>query len=511
MNLDGFSTLQSGSDIRGVAVGTAEGGSVVLTEEIVFRVAAAFAKWLAARNRVDAGHPKIGVGHDPRITSERFATCVLRGLAAQGTAPVFCGLATTPSMFMATAFPDLDFDGSVMITASHLPFYYNGLKFFTRAGGLGADDIAAILELAAASCAPDDCGSTPVSDHIEILPRYARFLRETIVSELGSSFGARPLTGIKVVLDAGNGSGGFFATQVLEPLGADLTGSCFLEPDGMFPNHIPNPENPSAMAMVCSATARSKADLGLIFDADADRMAAVLSEGTPLSRESLIAMMAAILAPDYSGGTIVTDSVTSDKLTDFLENTLGLKHRRFKRGYRNVIDEARRLNAAGVEAPLAIETSGHGAFRSNYFLDDGAYMAVRLVTVAARAKASGKTMDAWIEGFQKPFECREYRLRLYDANPAACGKAALRQLAERAPAAGCTACPTYEGVRMAFRSERAQGWFLLRTSLHEPLLVLNMEGTRPGDCDEIAALVQRLLHGLRGVQPLNEVKAVRLP
>ena len=99
---------------------------------------------------------------------------------------------------------------------------------------------------------------------------------------------------------------------------------------------------------------------------------------------------AAILAPDYPGSTIVTDSVTSDELTEFLTKELGLKHHRFKRGYKNVIDECIRLNEAGTVSPLAIETSGHGALSENYYLDDGAYLAVKLLIAAAKAKAQGR-------------------------------------------------------------------------------------------------------------------------
>ena len=119
-------------------------------------------------------------------------------------------------------------------------------------------------------------------------------------------------------------------------------------------------------------------------------MSAVLKNGKEISRNALIAMMAAILAPDYPGSTIVTDSVTSDELTEFLQGELGLRHLRFKRGYKNVIDECIRLNKEGTVSPLAIETSGHGALSENYYLDDGAYLAVKLLIAAAKAKAKGR-------------------------------------------------------------------------------------------------------------------------
>jgi phosphomannomutase len=177
---------------------------------------------------------------------------------------------------------------------------------------------------------------------------------------------------------------------VLEPLGAVTRGSQFLEPDGMFPNHIPNPEDKKAMESITKAVLEQKADLGIIFDTDVDRAAAVDSSGRELNRNRLIALMAAIVLAEHPGTTVVTDSVTSDGLTTFIEGKLGGKHHRFKRGYKNVIDEGIRLNTIGEEAHLAIETSGHGALKENHWLDDGAYLMVKLLIKLAAAKASGE-------------------------------------------------------------------------------------------------------------------------
>ena len=173
----------------------------------------------------------------------------------------------------------------------------------------------------------------------------------------------KPLSGLKIVVDSGNGASGFFVDKILQPLGADTTGSQFLEPDGMFPNYIPNPENKAAMQAIQNATVRNNADLGLIFDTDVDRMSAVLSNGEEVNRDAIIALVAAILAPDCPGSTIVTDSVTSDRLTYFLEDVLHLKHLRYMRGYKNVINKQKELNAAGTVCPLAMEKSGNGTMK----------------------------------------------------------------------------------------------------------------------------------------------------
>ncbi len=160
---------------------------------------------------------------------------------------------------------------------------------------------------------------------------------------------------------------------MLAPLGADITGSRYLEPDGRFPNHVPTPEDSAAMAAITEATVTNGCDLGIIFDTDVDRCAVVDKDGREINRNRLIALMSAIVLEETPGSTIVTDSVTSDELKDFITG-LGGVHRRFKRGYRNVINEAVRLNGEGIPCLLAIETSGPGALRENYFLDDGAYM-----------------------------------------------------------------------------------------------------------------------------------------
>lgn len=297
-----------------------------------------------------------------------------------------------------------------------------------------------------------------------------------------------------IVIDAGNGSGGFFASKVLAPLGADTTGSRYLEPDGMFPNHIPNPENKEAMAAIKEAVLENHADLGLIFDTDVDRMSAVLPTGEEINRNALIAMMAAILAPDYPNATIVTDSVTSDELTCFLENELHLHHHRFKRGYKNVINECIRLNEEGTISPLAIETSGHGALSENHYLDDGAYLAVKLLIAATKAKKEGCTLQSLIERLAHPLESSEYRLKIRGVEDAKdyAGEV-LNAFAARAKESGIKiAEPSYEGVRLIF----PQGWALLRMSLHDPNMPLNIESREKGGTDIIAKKVKTLLSDL---------------
>ena len=371
-------------------------------------------------------------------------------------------------MFMSIIFEDTAMDGAIMITASHLPYNRNGLKFFTENGGLEKKEVKEVLTLASKLSAT--AVSTAAIASLDLIERYALHLRQKICAGLRSGMYDRPLEGMHIVVDAGNGSGGFFAKKVLAPLGADTTGSQFLEPDGHFPNHIPNPENKEAMASIRKAVLDNQADLGLIFDTDVDRMSAVLPSGEEINRNALIAMMAAILAPDYPGSTIITDSVTSDELTTFLEDELHLVHHRYMRGYKNVIDECIRLNKAGTVSPLAIETSGHGALSENYYLDDGAYLAVKLLIAAAKAKKAGKPLGDLIAALGQPAEGVEYRLKISgDSDVQAYGADVLKAFEQRAEEKGISiAKPSYE----ASASYSPGGWALLRMSLHDPICPL---------------------------------------
>lgn len=483
--------LQNGSDIRGVAVAGKADEPVTLFPEAANRIAAGFAVFLAKKLGKERRELRIAVGHDSRISADTMKQAVFQGLQGQGVVMADCGLASTPAMFMSIVFPQTQMDGAIMITASHLPYNRNGLKFFTKDGGLEKREIKEVLTyattIAEAAAAAVHVASLPIIDI------YTAHLCHKIREALGASADSQPLAGMHIVVDAGNGGGGFFADKVLAVLGADTTGSQFLEPDGMFPHHIPNPENKEAMESIRQAVLKHHADLGLIFDTDVDRMSAVLPDGEEINRNALIAMMAAILAPDYPGSTIVTDSVTSDELTVFLQQELHVVHHRYMRGYKNVIDECIRLNKQGIVSPLAIETSGHGALSENYYLDDGAYLAVKLLIAAAKAKQEGKALGDLIAKLGQPAESKEYRLGIQGTKDVqAYGARVLQEFETRAVQAGITiAKPSYEGVRLVFDN----GWALLRMSLHDPNMPLNIESRVKGGCQTIAEQVQQLLQG----------------
>ena len=484
--------LQNGSDVRGVALEGVEGENVNLTSEIVYHIVGAFAHFVSEKYGKALDNIKIAVGHDSRLSANMLKEGALKGIQAQGCVAVDCSLSSTPSMFMSTILDGLCFDGAIMITASHLPFNRNGLKFFTKEGGLESKDIKVLLQKAI------ELEQTGVIENIkheviscDLLKYYSANLRSIICKELECSEESLPLSGMHIVVDAGNGAGGFFASEVLEKLGADIRGSLYLNPDGTFPNHIPNPEDKKAMEAIGKATVDNGADLGIIFDTDVDRAATVLSNGKEINKNALIALMSAILVKDYPNSTIVTDSVTSDQLEDFLVNKLGLKHHRFKRGYRNVINESIRLNNEGVISPLAIETSGHGALSENYFLDDGAYMSVKILIEAVKCKRNGQSLESLLEGLEEALEAKECRLRILVEDFKEYGLNVLEDFKVFAKENHFVVVePNYEGVRISFNNDEVQGWMLVRMSLHDPILPINIEANTEGGVEKILSYVR---------------------
>lgn len=475
-----YSKLQNGSDIRGVALEGIEGQHINLTEQACKDIGRGFAVWL--QKKFDKQDLRIAVGRDSRLSGPCLCTWICQAMVEQGLHVTNFGMASTPAMFMSTVTEGYAYDGSVMITASHLPFNRNGFKFFTAGGGLEKSDIKQILQYAGR----DDATGLPAGsmEDGEFMDTYSKILADKIRAATGEE---KPLEGFRIVVDAGNGAGGFYVDKVLKPLGANTEGSRYLDPDGSFPNHIPNPEDKKAMEAITESVKLAKADLGIIFDTDVDRAGAVLSDGSELNRNRIIAMLAAILLREHPGTTIVTDSITSTGLAKFIEEKGGIHHR-FKRGYRNVINESIRLNNLGQDSQLAIETSGHGAFKENYFLDDGAYIVTKLLIELARGKKEGYNLESMIAALEEPAESVEFRMniKLDDFKPY--GQQVIDELTAYAAAKeGWSLAPSnFEGVRVNLDEAHGNGWFLLRLSLHDPLLPLNIESNSQGGAKMIA-------------------------
>lgn len=488
--MDDLMYLKSGTDIRGVAV-EKDGKVIDLTDERLMSITASFVVFL--KNKIKKDKPTVTVGYDSRVSSEHISRTVTRTLSSLGVKVYDCGLSSTPSMFMSIV--NFGVDAAIEITASHLPMEMNGLKFFTKEGGFSGNDIKEILAYAQNN--PYEIKDVKLNiEKSDNMKKYCSDLCDMIKKGVNSENYDRPLENLKIVVDAGNGVGAFYAYNVLMPLGADINGSRYLEPDGRFPNHIPNPENREAMKSISEAVEKSGADLGVIFDTDCDRAACVDRNAQEINRNKLVALASYIALKDVKGGIVVTDSVTSDGLHSFIENDLGGVHHRFKRGYKNVIDEAIRLEKEEKKnVPLAIETSGHAAFKENYYLDDGAYLITKIIIELARLNKEGRSIENLIENLETPVEENEVRFTIKIEDFRNYGVSVIedfKSLCENTE--GITVSPVnYEGVRVNFNKDIGDGWQLLRMSVHEPILVLNCESNKVGGVGQMLTFFKKFI------------------
>jgi phosphomannomutase len=398
-----------------------------------------------------------------------------------------------------------------------LPSDRNGFKFFTQQqGGFTKSQIQRLIHKAQdhaqvwfdLGILPPTSGSNGVvcSELVHWMPTYERQLHQALRQQLGDSDGSSslPLEGLSIVLNAGNGSGGFFC-NVLRELGAHVDGSIHITPNGEFPNGIPNPEYNAMIQETIQACEAAHADLGILLDTDADRCGMVAprtyqqhadnsytpTNYEPLNRNRLIAMMGVIYARQAPGCAIVTDSVTSTGLSQFLENDLGLIHIRYLRGYANVIQKAQQLNEEGIfNAQVAIETSGHCAVKENGFLDDGTFTAVKILGLLAQERQTqthsfkNHSLLDLIASLKELAEVVEFRLKSYDGSVD--NMFGLFDFVALEIEAICDEHDSWtidadnlEGIRVSTGSDG--GYFLLRKSLHDPILCLQVEANTKDD------------------------------
>ncbi|KAK8567551.1 hypothetical protein V6N13_105511 [Hibiscus sabdariffa] len=518
--MDRIRRLQNGSDVRGVALEGEKGRTVDLTPPAVEAIAESFGEWVIKGLEKERGRPvedvTVSLGKDPRLSGASLSVAVFAGLARAGCSTFDMGLATTPACFMSTLLPPFAYDASIMMTASHLPYTRNGLKFFTKKGGLTSPEVEEICDKAARKYAnrltrvSTMLNSPP--KRVDFMRAYAKHLRDIIIERVNHPIHYdTPLEGFQIIVNAGNGSGGFFTWDVLDKLGADTFGSLHLNPDGMFPNHIPNPEDKTAMALTRAAVLENSADLGIVFDTDVDRSGVVDNKGNPINGDKLIALMSAIVLKEHPGTTIVTDARTSMALTRFI-TVKGGHHCLYRVGYRNVIDKGVHLNEDGIETHLMMETSGHGALKENYFLDDGAYMVVKIIIEMVRMKLEGSNegIGSLIKDLEEPSESVELRMNIISEAKYAKARGtelieAFRSYIEEGQLEGweldsCGDCWVSEGclvdsndspaaidahmyrAKVSNEKDEEIGWVHIRQSIHNPNIAINMQSSVPGGC-----------------------------
>jgi phosphomannomutase len=395
-----------------------------------------------------------------------------------------------------------------MVTASHLPSDRNGFKLFSAAApsGFSKQQVRALGVLAQSyaleyleQTVRQQFSSSAVTSALLVnwMPTYSETLKDAILLKTKGIVqnDQKPLSGLKLVLNPGNGAGGFFQS-VLDSLGADVSASIYLTPDGTFPNGIPNPEDIKMLEQTISICEQEQADLGIMLDTDADRCGFVVprmidsfsgirSGYEPLNRNRLIALLGVIFAKEKPGCAVVTDSVTSEGLSTFLNDKLGLKHIRYIKGYANVIGKARELTESGdVNAELAIETSGHCAMQENGYLDDGTYTAVKIVSLLAQQRAldlsNGKssTLLDLIADMTELDEVCELRMETKDSSLETMQE--IFNICTLEVERFCKLNDSWrvdqdnlEGIRLRLGSDGE--FFMLRKSLHDPIISVQIE------------------------------------
>ena len=264
-----ITTLQNGNTICGKAEGDGE-----LTKEIAGRVGGSFVYWLSQNAQKNPTMLKICVGCDPRASGEILKEGVLEAISLWGAEGTDAGIVATDAMHMAAVMPQFEFDGAVMISAGDMPADMNGFRFFAAEEEPDSEDVAEILRLASKY---NFIGGTYEDIKEDLMPMYAAFQRQSLAQGLSQTPGY--FRDMHFIIDGGSGAGGFFATDVIGKLGADVSASYNLDIDGSFPQQGTNPEDTAAIDKMKKTVADTGAELGIIFSPDAGRLAAITSDG----------------------------------------------------------------------------------------------------------------------------------------------------------------------------------------------------------------------------------------
>ncbi len=468
--------LIQGGEICGPA---GDGGAV--TTELAECLGYAFALWLAQRKGTTSDKLILSVGRDFRPSGEALTQALIRGLTAADCDVYDAGQTVTAAIYQTIVSGEAHADGAIMVTGGFQPDGWNGFKLMTRDGGLRLDEQRALLNLARSTSLPQRLVSP-----LDALTPYRERLSEMVLRRLDDDV-VCPLVGLFLVV-CESGAGAFLA-DVLEDLGADVVRTAL--PGGVF-----HTDDPEAVAALSRAVTQNEADLGVALDADGTRCAIVDQDGKPLMGNRLIALMAAILLEEHPGATFVTDSVTSSGVARFITEWGGV-HYRYKRGHRNVIAEAMRLNEEDIDCPLAIETSGHAALRENFFLDDGAYLAAVVLCKALTLKRDGETISSLIQELAEPVESAEIRMRILAPDYRMAAQSAIETVLSHTldDPEWRLASDNREGVRINFDldGDMDNAWLLLRLSVNEAVMPLNVESDVPGGVKRILSKLYELL------------------
>jgi len=411
-----------------------------------------------------AGGGKVAVGRDGRESSPVLEAALVRGLGESGADAVRIGLGPTPMLYYAEAV--LDVGGGIMITGSHNPPDYNGFKMVLGHRAFFGEDIQQLGRMAAAGDWSDGEGS--VSDE-DILDLYVDRLLQGFD---GAAF--------RIGWDAGNGAAG----PALEKLAARLPGEhhlLFTEVDSRFPNHHPDPTDEANLADLKALVAEKRLDFGIAFDGDGDRIGAVDGEGRVVWGDQLLAILAEPVLAEMPGATIIADVKASQALYDRIA-ALGGAPLMWKTGHSLIKSKMKETGA-----PLAGEMSGHVFFAHDYYgFDDALYAAVRLIRAVTKL---GGSLTALKSAMPKVVNTPELRFQVDESRKFA----VVEEVLDRLAADGAEVNRT-DGARVS----TADGWWLLRASNTQDVLVARAEAKDQEGLDRLVAQIDAQL-ALSGV------------
>ncbi len=387
---------------------------------------------------------KVSLGRDVRLSGTRLHAALLEGLIDSGCEVTDIGIVPTPVLYYSVH--HLHTDAGVMITGSHNPSEYNGFKMMTSTKSVFGEAIQEIQQILVKQDFLTGEGSVK---HADAVTPY--------VDEVAAQF-SKLSRRVKVVIDAGNGTGGPVMQRILDQINVDAT-PLFFEPDGRFPNHHPDPTVLENLEHLAQAVREQKAELGIAFDGDTDRIGAVDEHGHVVYGDFLLLIYAREILTRKPGSTIIGEVKCSQVMYDELEK-LGGRPIMYKTGHSLI-----KTKMKAEHAELAGEMSGHMFFADRYYgFDDAMYAACRLLEIVAD---SGKPLSAQVAGLPKTVSTPELRVDCPDEEKFdVVARLALRYKATHNVV-------DVDGVRVLFD----QGWGLVRASNTQPVLVMRFEAT----------------------------------
>ncbi len=419
-----------------------------------------------ATKLLEAGGKTVAVGYDGRVSSPMLEHALVEGLTASGCDVVRIGMGPTPMLYYAEASAE-DVDGGIQITGSHNPPNYNGFKMVFKGMPFFGEDILELGRLAEAGAWASGNGSATTR---EVMPAYIDRLVEGVVG-----IGDEQLSRLRIGWDAGNGAAG----PALEALVARLPGehfTLFTEVDGNFPNHHPDPTEEKNLEDLRRLVAAKNLDFGVAFDGDGDRIGAIDGQGRVVWGDQLLMIYAEDLLRQVPGAMIIADVKASRALFERVA-ALGGKPLMWKTGHSLIKSKMKQTGA-----PLAGEMSGHVFFAHEYYgYDDALYAAIRLIAATARL---GKSLSELRSAMPPLVNTPELRFQVDETRKFA----VIDEVKQRLSDDGANVDAT-DGVRVS----TADGWWLLRASNTQDVLVARAESSDQAGLDRLLAQIDAQL------------------